>query len=38
VRRAAPAALIVGAGEAGFEERRIGALQQELRCPIVVVR
>jgi hypothetical protein len=38
VRRAAPAVLIVGAGETGFEEARIGALQSELRCPMVVVR
>jgi hypothetical protein len=38
VRRAVPALLIVGAGEGGFEERRIDALQQELRCPIVVAR
>ncbi len=38
VRRAAPAILVVGAGETGFEEPRIGVLQKELRCPIVVVR
>lgn len=38
VRRAAPAVLIVGASETGFEESRIGALQRELRCPMVVVR
>jgi len=38
VRRAAPAVLIVGASETGFEEPRIGALQRELRCPMVVVR
>jgi hypothetical protein len=38
VRRAAPAVLIVGASEAGFEEPRIGALQRELRCPMLVVR
>jgi hypothetical protein len=38
VRRATPAVLIVGASETGFEEPRIGALQRELRCPIVVVR
>jgi len=38
VRRAAPVVLIVGAGETGFEEARIGVLQRELRCPMVVVR
>jgi hypothetical protein len=38
VRRAAPAVLIVGASETGFEEPRIGVLQRELRCPILVVR
>ena len=38
VRRAAPAVLIVGASETGFEEPRIGALQRELRCPMLVVR
>jgi len=38
VRRAAPAALLVGAGETGFEERKIVALRRELRCPMVVVR
>jgi hypothetical protein len=38
VRRAAPAVLIVGASETGFEEPRIGALQRGLRCPVVMVR
>jgi hypothetical protein len=38
VRRVAPVVLIVGASEAGFEESRIGAMQRELRCPILVVR
>ena len=38
VRRAAPAVLIVGAGETGFEEPKIVALRRELRCPMVVVR
>jgi hypothetical protein len=38
VRRAAPVVLIVGAGETGFDEARIGGLQRELRCPMVVVR
>ena len=38
VRRAAPAVLVVSAGETGFEEPRIDALQRELRCPMVVVR
>jgi phage terminase large subunit-like protein len=38
VRRAAPAVLIVGTSETGFEEPKIGALQRELRCPMVVVR
>ena len=38
VRRTAPAVLIVGAAEAGFEEPRIGSLQRALRCPIAVVR
>jgi hypothetical protein len=38
VRRAAPAVLIVGAGATGFEEPRIGTLQRELRCPMIVVR
>jgi len=38
VRRAAPAVLVVGAGETGFEEARVDALQRELRCPMVMVR
>lgn len=38
VRRAAPTVLIVGASETGFEEPKIGALQRELRCPMMVVR
>lgn len=38
VRRAAPAVLVAGADEAGFEESRIGTLQAALRCPMVVVR
>lgn len=38
VRRAAPAVLIVGASETGFDEPRIAALQRGLRCPVVVAR
>jgi hypothetical protein len=37
VRMVAPAVLIVGASETDFEEPRIGALQRELRCPILAV-
>jgi len=38
MRRAAPAVLIVSAGDAGFEESNIDALQRQLSCPVVVVR
>jgi len=38
VGRAAPAVLIVGASETGFEEPKIVALRRELRCPMIVVR
>jgi hypothetical protein len=38
VRRAAPAVLIVGTGETGFDEPKVSALQRELRCPMIVVR
>ncbi len=38
MRRATPAVLIVGAGDAGFEELSIDALQRQLSCPVVVVR
>jgi hypothetical protein len=38
IRRAAPAVLVVGADEAGFEESRIGALRAAFRCPMMVVR
>jgi hypothetical protein len=38
VRSTAPVVLVAGAGETGFEESRIGALRDKLRCPILVVR
>lgn len=38
VRRAGPAVLVVDAGEAGFEQTKIGALRRALSCPMVLVR
>lgn len=38
LRRAAPAVLVVSAGDADLDESRIGTLQRQLSCPIVVVR
>lgn len=38
VRRAEPVVLVVAAGESGFDETRIGSLQRQLRCPMIMVR
>ena len=38
VRRAGPAALVVDAGEGGFEQAKIDALRRDLSCPLLVVR
>lgn len=38
VRRAAPIVLLIGAGEAGFDEAQLDRLRRELRCPMLVTR
>ncbi len=38
LRRAAPAALVVGADREGFDSERVRVLEREARCPIVLVR